>query len=105
MKKYIITIILFASCFIHANGQELKATSEAVFKPGEELSYKLKYGFFTGAEATLRVEDGGQKISGHPSYHISASGKTAGTFDVFYKVRNQYDSYIDKNTLLPYYYT
>ena len=105
MKKYIVTIILFASFFAHASAQELKTTGDPVFKAGEELSYKLKYGFFTGAEATLKLEDGGQKINGHPSYHISATGKTAGTFDVFYKVRNQYDSYIDKNTLLPYYYT
>jgi hypothetical protein len=105
MKKYLIAFILFTGTFLAANAQELKTTGEPVFKIGEELSYKLKYGILTGAEATLRVEDGGQKINGHSSYHISATGKTAGTFDVFYKVRNQYDSYIDKTTLLPYYYT
>jgi hypothetical protein len=105
MKKVIFAIILITSCLTVVFSQELKIGSEPVFKEGEELSYKLKYGFFTGAEATIRVEDGGKKIENHPSYHITVDGKTAGTFDVFYKVRNRYETYIDRNTLLPYYYT
>ncbi len=105
MKKYLFTVILFTTCFTAAFAQDLKIGAEPVFKEGEELSFKLKYGFFTGAEAVIKVEDGGKKIEGHPSYHINVSGKTAGSFDVFYKVRNTYDSYVDRNTLLPYYYT
>jgi hypothetical protein len=103
--KYFLVIILFAGSMANAIGQDIKIGKEPVFKVGEELSYKLKYGIFTGAEATIKVEDGGKKIIGHPSYHITANGKTAGTFDIFYKVRNQYESYIDQETLLPYFYT
>src|SRR5476649_2507970 len=105
MKKYFLTIILLSICLTKAISQELKDIREPVFKTGEQLSYKLKYGFFTGAEATLRVEDGEKKIDGHPTFHIIADGKTAGTFDIFYKVRNRYETYIDKTTLLPYFYT
>ena len=76
-----------------------------VFKTGEQLSYKLKYGFFTAAEANLRVETSDKKFDGHPAYHIIADGKTAGAFDVFYKVRNRYETYVDQTTLLPYFYT
>ena len=79
--------------------------STPVFKAGEELSYKLKYGIFTGAEATIRVGESTKKFDGRPAFHIVVDGKTAGTFDVFYKVRNRYESFIDENTLLPYYYT
>ena len=105
MKKILFVIVLLSFFISNAFSQQLKDVNEPVFKTGEELSYKLKYGFFTGAEATLRVEDGEKKIEGHPSYHIVVDGKTAGTFDVFYKVRNQYESYVDKTTLLPYFYT
>ena len=105
MKKILLVIMLLSNGLAGAFSQDLKNVSEPVFKVGEQLSYKLKYGFFTGAEATLRVEDGGSKIKGRPTFHIIANGNTAGTFDVFYKVRNQYDTYIDKNSLLPYYYT
>ncbi len=79
--------------------------STPVFKAGEELSYKLKYGIFTGAEATIRVGESTKKFDGRPAFHIVVDGKTAGTFDVFYKVRNRYESFIDETTLLPYYYT
>ena len=103
MRKCFFITILFANCFYNAFSQELKNINETVFKPGEELSYKLRYGIFTGAEAHLRVEDG-EKIDGHPTFHIVADGKTAGTFDVFYKVRNRYETWVDCKTLLPYLY-
>jgi len=78
--------------------------NEPVFKVGEQLSYRLKYGIFTAAEAELSVQNTDIKYNGHPAYHIVVEGKTAGSFDVFYKVRNRYESYVDQKTLLPYYY-
>lgn len=103
MKKYFLLLISFVLGIHIGLGQELKDISEPVFKTGEQLNYRFKYGFITGAEGTLRVEDG-EKIDGHPTYHIIADGKTAGTFDFFYKVRNRYESYVDRNTLQPYLY-
>lgn len=103
MKKSLFTIILITNCFTAVFSQELKSIHEPVFKAGEQLSYRLKYGIFTGAEANLRIEDG-EKINGHPTFHIIADGKTAGTFDVFYKVRNRYETWVDHKTLLPYLY-
>jgi hypothetical protein len=105
MRKCAAVLLLLVTIANSVAAQDLKDISEPVFKTGEQLSYRLKYGFLTGAEATLKVDDGDKKIEGHPTYHIVANGKTAGTFDVFYKVRNQYESYVDKSTLLPYFYT
>ncbi len=105
MKKslFISFFLIVAVCRCFSQG-DIKIV-EPVFKAGEQLSYKLKYGFFTGAEANLRVEETDKKFEGHPAYHIIADGKTAGTFDIFYKVRNRYETYIDQTTLLPYFYT
>jgi len=105
MRKYLFTIFLLAVSFCHVFSQEPPAIGEPVFKAGEQLSYKLKYGFFTAAEAELRVEESEKKFDGHSAFHIIADGKTAGTFDVFYKTRNRYETYIDQTTLLPYFYT
>lgn len=98
-------VVLLLTMFSYASAQELTKIADVAFKVGEELNYKLKYGFFTGAEAHLRVEESELKFNGKPAYHIIAEGNTAGTFDVFYKVRNRYESFIDKTTLLPYLYT
>src|ERR1700744_1222035 len=104
VKRYAVLLLLL-TIIAPTFAQELKDVNEPVFKLGEELTYRLKYGIFTGAEGTLKVEDGDKKIDGHQTYHIVANGKTAGSFDLFYKVRNQYESYVDKTTLLPYFYT
>ncbi len=105
MNKTILSILLILVGLSQGFAQELKSRKEAVFQPGEELKYKLRYGLFTAAEASLKVEDTDVKFDNKPVYHLIAQGKTSGTFDVFYKVRNRYDSYIDKSDLSPYLYT
>jgi hypothetical protein len=105
LKKYLLIAFLIFVCFCKAQGQEMSYLGEPSFKAGEELDYKLKYGFFTAAETTIKVSESDKKFEGHPAYHIVADSKTAGTFDVFYKVRNRYETYVDETTLLPYFYT
>ena len=104
MKKYFV-LILACCCLQTLFAQELTRINEIAFKPGEKLSYRMKYGFFTAAEANIQVEESPIKFDSQPAYHIIADGKTAGTFDVFYKVRNRYESYVDQTTLMPYFYT
>ncbi|MXV51689.1 DUF3108 domain-containing protein [Pedobacter sp. HMF7647] len=98
-------LLLFLLISFYARPQELDNISNTSFEPGEKLRYKLKYGFLTAAEATLDVLKSDTKFDGKPVYHLVAQGKTSGSFDIFYKVRDRYDSYIDQSTLLPYLYT
>ncbi|MBS1532608.1 MAG: DUF3108 domain-containing protein, partial [Bacteroidetes bacterium] len=105
MKIYVLAFLLAFICLDNAFAQQFTKIDETAFKPGEALNYKLRYGIFTAAEANIRVEESPLKFEGKPVYHIVAEGKTAGTFDFLYKVRNRYESYIDENTLLPYFYT
>lgn len=99
-------IILFLTGFINifAYAQQLPIKDEPVFMPGEVLEYKLKYGFITAAEATLSVKASDMKFGQNPVYQLVVDARTSGTFDIFYKVRDHYDSFIDKNTLTPYFY-
>jgi hypothetical protein len=105
MKKLLFIIFFLAAIFKNSFAQEITSINEPVFKVGEQLSYTLKYGFFTAAQADIHVEESERKFNGHPAFHIIADGKTAGTFDIFYKVRNRYETYVDEKTLLPYFYT
>jgi hypothetical protein len=104
MKKYFLTLLLITASISLTLAQELTMVNDPVFKVGEQLSYRLKYGIFTAAEAELSVQNTDIKYNGHPAYHIVVEGKTAGSFDVFYKVRNRYESYVDQKTLMPYFY-
>jgi len=105
MKKHLLTVALVTAFAGNAFCQEMASVVTPVFKVGEQLNYKLKYGFFTAAEANLRVEATDKKFDGQPAYHIVADGKTAGAFDILYKVRNRYETYVDEKTLMPYFYT
>lgn len=105
MRIYGITLVFVSLCLGKAYCQELKKVADPVFKAGEQLSYKMKYGIFTAAEAHLKVENSPVKFNGHDAFHLVADGNTAGTFDIFYKVRNRYETYVDTKTLLPYFYT
>ena len=88
-----------------AFSQGLMSIAEPVFKVGEKLQYRLRYGFITAAEASIRVEETTTIFDNKPVFHLIAEGGTAGTFNVFYKVKNRYDSYIDQVTMSPYLYT
>lgn len=103
MKKLLVFIFLIVA--VKGFGQSLANVREPVFQVGEQLSYRLRYGFITAAEAHIRVEPSDAKFDNKSVYHLVAEGRTAGSFNVFYKVRNRYDSYIDRIDLSPYLYT
>ncbi len=103
MRELALILTLITLCKFGL-AQELPLKKEAAFKEGEELTYKLKYGFITAAEATIKVEASDMKFDGKPTYKLVVDARTSGTFDVFYKIRDHYDSYIDKTELTPYFY-
>lgn len=102
-KQVLIFTLLFAA--FNTFAQAVKNDGDPVFKVGERLDYRLRYGFITAAEASIRVEESSAQFDSNPVFHLIAEGRTAGTFNVFYKVKNRYDSYVDKKTMTPYLYT
>ena len=84
---------------VSKNEDAPKSTGNVNFQPGEELVYKIYYNlnfvWIPAGEVTFKISDKDAE------YHISATGRTYSSYEWFYKVRDQYDSYIDKVTLLP----
>lgn len=103
MRKPLLLIVIVLLSF-KGSAQELPFVKEPVFQVGEVLKYKLKYGFITAAEGTLKVQESDLKFDGKPTFKLMVDGQTSGTFDVFYKIRDHYDSFIDKSNLKPYFY-
>jgi hypothetical protein len=103
MKSQMIVLVL-GLVSLASYAQLLPLKKEPIFKEGEVLEYKLKYGFITAAEATIKVMATDTKFENKPTYRLVVDAQTSGTFDIFYKIRDHYDSYIDKTDLTPYFY-
>ncbi len=82
-----------------SSSSETCNTQNTVFQNGEEIVYKLYYNWnfvwVSAGEVVFRVKDMGDM------YHFSVHGSTYKSYDWFFKVRDKYDTYVDKETLLP----
>lgn len=80
---------------------ELNASTPP-FQAGEKLTYVLHYGIFNAGMAELIVSETDKTIlSENKTLHVVGKGWTTGAVDVFFKVRDQYESYFDQKTLEP----
>ena len=75
------------------------ALQNTAFAPKERIVYKLYYNlnfiWIAAGEVVFSVEDYGDK------YKFVAVGETYPSYEWFFKVRDRYESYVDKKTLLP----
>jgi hypothetical protein len=90
-----ILIYLYCLGFLSVGLAQDKA-----FKNGEWLSYKIKYGWFNTSKASISVKE--DSINGKSVHHIIGFGKSTGLLDVFFKVRDRFESYIDTEKVIPY---
>lgn len=78
------------------------------FKAGEYLKYRVYYssslGNLTAGEAILTVGKHEYKDAGQTRniYRITGVGNSKGMFNWFYKVRDKFETFANKKTLLPY---
>lgn len=74
-------------------------TDNDTFQAGEKITYKLYYNWglvwLDAGEVDFQVNELDKQ------YHITVTGKTYESYEWFYKVEDRYESYLDKETLLP----
>lgn len=85
----IILLILLVNFKIYAQDEYIP------FKKGEKLEYKIHYGPLAAGIARLEVK------TINNQYRFIATGKSTGLFNLFFKVRDSYESIVDKTNLHP----
>lgn len=95
-KKSVIVTILFLWGWHSGFSQKNTA-----FQKGEELLFKVSFGFFDAAEAKMVVNPEVSSINGIPSYKIDVFGQTLGVFKLFY-VKDNWGSYLDTTKIIPH---
>ena len=67
---------------------------------GENLSYDISFIGIKVGEANLQISSL-ENINKKPCFHIIGSGKTSPFFDIFFKVRDKYETFLDTSLILP----
>jgi hypothetical protein len=96
MKKILLTIF---ALFVLSFDQTPKG---GAYDVGEMFRFKISYGFVNAGFATLEVKEAiknNQKV-----FHAVGKGYTTGMTKFFFKVEDDYQSFIDKNTHNPHQY-
>ena len=117
MKAFSITLLLLAvlasGVMAQANKpakvkletlipRELRKIPNGAFRVGEKASYRIHYGLVNAGTASICVNESVRKFNGRSAYHIVGEGRSVGSFDWFFKVRDRYESFVDKEGLFPH---
>ncbi len=92
MKKLLLLLFLFNTVFMMAQ--------DRAYGDGEFFKFRVHYGFVTAGYATLSVKS--TSLRGKPVYHVKGYGETVGVSSWFFAVKDDYQSYIDKEENIPY---
>lgn len=85
-----------------SNQNNLRSIKHRAFEPGERLRYRMHYGLVDAGEVVLEVQDSKRSVQGRDVWRIRGTGRTLGAFNMFYKVRDVYESYIDAQGIFPW---
>lgn len=113
MKKYILATGLLVGAAIAQNkpdqvlkeeGKKYEITkrTNTAFTYGEKLKYKVYYGLINGGTAEMEIADKPEKVNGRNTYYIKVFGKSTGMVDMMFKVKDQFESYLDEEALVPW---
>jgi hypothetical protein len=82
--------------------KDLPKVALSAFKLGEKLEYKLHYGIVNAGIIKLEVKPEVKSANGRDIIHVVGDGYSTGSFDWFFKVRDRYETYLDKDALVPW---
>jgi hypothetical protein len=108
--KYLILALFFCFLINYANSQTSDTNSmkpyrtlpNSSFSYGERLSFEISYGFLTAAEAFMNISPAPVSINGRETFEINFDVNSRSSFDLVYKVRDNYKTYIDSKGLFPW---
>ncbi len=103
MKRILPALLLLVAVLSgFAAKESLRTVPNESFSKGELLKYKVHYGPITAAEAVIDVAPNLHRVNDRPTYKATVYGKTTSSFDLFIKIRDTWQSYIDTAAILPH---
>ncbi len=89
--------------------QALRTIGNDAFAPGETLKYRVFYdswltNWMTAGYGSMTISESDRQFYERKVYHIVVTGKSAGLFNLFYKVDDCFETYLDQEAIIPWYF-
>jgi hypothetical protein len=102
MKTLFVSLVIAILAPFAAHGQnDTRSIKNRAFTHGEFIKYKVYYGWIDAGFASIKIQDQPAEMCGRSTYRVVGIGESSRTFDWFFKVRDRYESYIDKEMMAP----
>lgn len=103
MKRLVLIFLILSNLSIlgQTNTNKFTPNKEFAFQKGEWLQFRMSYSNFINAGyATIKVK--GARNKNKEAFHVLGEGKTSGLVGLFFKVKDDYQTYFYKESLKPY---
>ncbi len=94
-----LLILLLPAGILAQEKQEMRTVDNTAFKRGEKLNYRIHYGLLDAGTATISIENENKQVGGRNTFHVIGVGNSTGAFNLFFKVRDRYESFIDEQSM------
>ncbi len=86
--------------------KELRTINNTAFQRGEKITFRVSYnsrllGSVRAGEASLEIRPHNHIIGGRNTMHVVGIGETRGLFNLFFRVENRYETFIDEQAIAP----
>jgi len=104
---WFLILFFFFPSFFPLAGQELIKVKNLAFIRGEKIKFKAYYDSFvtgkvTAGIVTLEVKPEIKQIEGRSVYHIVGELHSKGAFNLFFKVDDRFETFLDEEYLVPW---
>jgi len=93
IRSVAISALLSIALFFYVSSA-IAAEGTFSFQPGEKMSFSFGWNLFPGGTGTMEVLPF-TDVDGVEAYHFAMTAKSNSFIDLFYKVRDRYESYAD----------
>jgi hypothetical protein len=107
LLKLLLLVLLLSFTAFGDTSAQLRQHPNNAFGEDEFVRYSVYYssmitGDVMAGEATIEVKTHRKKFFDREVWHIVGEGKSKGAFNWFFKVRDRFESFVDKEALIPY---
>ncbi|WP_372793829.1 DUF3108 domain-containing protein [Lutibacter sp.] len=101
IKRLIILFLLISAVSFGQSVKKEDSATKFAFQKGEWLKFRMSYSNFLNAGfSTMEVKE--LKNNGKDAFHFIGEGKSTGLISLFFKVKDNYQSYMYKESLQPF---